>query len=118
MTWLMLLLGIIVGILSGVIGIGGGIIMVPALVYLSGMSQHRAQGTSLAVLLAPAGALAVMEYWKKGNVDIRIAVLLAIGFVIGGYFGARFAQYIPDYWLKKVFAFVLIAVGAKMLFFK
>lgn len=116
MTWLMLLLGVVVGILSGIVGIGGGIIIIPALIFFAGMSQHRAQGTSLAVLLAPAGILAVLEYWKKGNVDIRIAVFLTIGFVIGGYFGARFAQYIPDFWLRRIFALLLIVVGIKMFF--
>ncbi len=118
MTWLMLLLGFLIGIFSGIVGLGGGILMVPALVWLVGMSQHRAQGTSLGALLAPVGALAFYEYYKKGNVDIRIAILLAIGFFVGGYFGARFAQYIPDLWLRRIFGFSLMAVGAKMLFFK
>ena len=118
MSWLMLLLGVVVGVISGIVGIGGGIVIVPALVLITGMTQHRAQGTSLAVLLAPAGILAVYEYWKAGDVDIRIALLLAAGFVIGGYFGGRFAQYIPDLMLKRIFAVVLIVVGAKMLFLK
>jgi uncharacterized protein len=90
----------------------------PALVWLAGMTQHRAQGTSLAVLLVPAGALATYEYWKEGNIDFRIAALLAVGFVVGGYFGAKWAQYIPDLWLRRIFALSLMGVGAKMFFFK
>jgi uncharacterized membrane protein YfcA len=118
MNWWMLVFGVVVGFVSGIIGIGGGVVIVPALVLMTGMTQHRAQGTSLAVLLAPAGALAVYEYWKEGNVDIRIAALLAIGFIVGGYFGGRWAQFIPDLMLKRIFAVSLIAIGAKMLIFK
>ena len=116
MIWLYLLLGLVTGMLSGVIGIGGGIVIVPLLVWLAGMSQHRAQGTSLAVLLVPAGIFAVIEYYKKGNIDIKVAALLAVGFLIGGYFGGRFAQHIPDYWLRRIFATVLVIVGVRMFF--
>ena len=116
MTWMFLLIGLAVGAVSGVVGIGGGILFVPALVWLAGMDQHKAQGTSLGALLAPVGALAYMEYYRRGNADLRVALLLAAGFVVGGYFGAVGAQQIPDLWLKRVFALTLIGLGGRMLF--
>jgi uncharacterized protein len=116
MTWLTLLIGLVVGIVSGVVGLGGGILFVPALIWLLGMSQHKAQGTSLGALLAPVGLLAFLEYYRKGNADIRVAALLAVGFFIGGYIGAVGAQNIPDLWLRRIFAVTLLAVGTRMLF--
>jgi hypothetical protein len=113
---MMLLVGLLVGVFSGVVGIGGGILFVPALVWFAGMSQHKAQGTSLGALLAPVGIFAFLEYYRKGNADIRVALLLAVGFLIGGYFGAVGAQHIPDLWLKRIFAVTMIAVGGKLLF--
>jgi len=114
-NWMILLVGLLVGMLSGVIGIGGGILFVPALVWLTGMSQHKAQGTSLGALLAPVGILAFMEYYRNGNADLKVALLLAAGFLVGGYFGAVGAQHIPDLWLRRIFAIALIAVGGQML---
>ncbi len=116
MSWLIVLIGVLVGAFSGVVGLGGGILFVPALVYLLGMDQHKAQGTSLGALLAPVGILAFLEYYRKGNADIRVAALLAVGFFVGGYFGAAGAQYIPDLWLRRIFAFTLIVIGGRMLF--
>lgn len=116
MTWMILLVGLVVGMVSGVVGIGGGILFIPALVWLLGMDQHRAQGTSLGALLAPVGILAFYEYYRKGNADIRIAALLALGFLVGGYFGAAGAQYIPDLWLRRIFAVTLVVVGGRMWF--
>ena len=116
MTWTMLLVGLVVGMVSGVVGIGGGILFVPALVWLALMDQHRAQGTSLGALLAPVGILAFLEYYRKGNADLRVAALLAAGFLVGGYFGAVGAQHIPEVWLRRVFALTLIAVGGRMFF--
>ena len=113
-NWMILLVGLLVGMLSGVIGIGGGILFVPALVWLTGMSQHKAQGTSLGALLAPVGLFAFLEYYRNGNADLRIALLLAAGFLAGGYFGAVGAQYIPEIWLRRIFALTLIAVGGRM----
>ena len=114
-NWMMLLVGLLVGVFSGVVGIGGGILFIPALIWLAGMSQHKAQGTSLGALLAPVGIFAFMEYYRKGNADLKVALLLAAGFLIGGYFGAVGAQYIPDLWLRRIFAITMIAVGGKML---
>jgi uncharacterized membrane protein YfcA len=116
MTWMLLLIGLVVGMVSGVVGIGGGILFVPALVWMVGMDQHKAQGTSLGALLAPVGILAFMEYYRKGNADLRVAALLAAGFLVGGYFGAVGAQEIPEVWLRRVFALTLVAVGGRMFF--
>jgi hypothetical protein len=116
MTWLTLLIGAIVGMFSGVVGIGGGILFVPALIWLYGMSQHKAQGTSLGALLAPVGILAFMEYYRNGNADLRVAALLAAGFLAGGYFGAAGAQMIPEVLLRRIFATTLVVVGGWMFF--
>ena len=116
MTWLILLVGVVVGAVSGVVGIGGGILFVPALVWLFGMDQHKAQGTSLGALLAPVGLLAFMEYYRNGNADLRVGLLLAAGFLVGGYFGAVGAQHIPDLWLRRIFAVMLVVIGGRMFF--
>ena len=110
------LLGFLTGILSGLVGIGGGIVIIPALVYGFHMSQRRAQGTALGTLLAPIGLLAFLEYYKSGNVDLRLALLIALGFVFGGYFGGMWAQQIPQAVLRKTFAVLLAVVAAKMFF--
>ena len=118
MTWMILLIGLLVGVLSGVVGIGGGVLFVPALIWLLGMDQHKAQGTSLAALLAPVGVFAFIEYYRKGNADLRVGLLLAAGFLVGGYFGAAGAQHIPEVWLRRIFAVTLVAIGARMFFGK
>jgi uncharacterized membrane protein YfcA len=118
MTWIILLIGLIVGAFSGVVGIGGGILFVPALIWLLGMDQHKAQGTSLGALLAPVGLFAFYEYYRRGNADLRVALLLALGFLVGGYFGAVGAAHIPDIWLRRIFAVVMIVIGGHMWFSK
>lgn len=118
MTWMIVLVGLVVGLVSGVVGIGGGILFVPALIWLVGMDQHKAQGTSLGALLLPVGIFAFLEYYRKGNADVHVAALLAAGFLVGGYFGAVGAQHIPEVWLRRVFALTLVAVGARMWFSK
>jgi uncharacterized membrane protein YfcA len=118
MTWMLLLVGLVVGLVSGVVGIGGGILFVPALVWLVGMDQHRAQGTSLGALLAPVGIFAFLEYYRRGNAEVRVAALLAAGFLVGGYFGAVGAQHIPEVWLRRIFAITLVVVGGRMWFSK
>jgi uncharacterized protein len=110
-----LLLGIVAGVLSGLVGIGGGIIIVPALVFLFGMSQHHAQGTTLALLVPPIGILAAWTYYKAGYVDIRVAVLVAIGFVAGSFLGARIATNISETALERVFGVALVLIGVKMI---
>ena len=116
MTWMILLVGLVVGMISGVVGIGGGVLFVPALIWLLGMDQHKAQGTSLGALLAPVGIFAFMEYYRKGNADLRVGLLLAAGFLVGGYFGAVGAQHMPELWLRRIFAVTLVAVGGRMWF--
>ncbi|MGA9668777.1 MAG: sulfite exporter TauE/SafE family protein [Terracidiphilus sp.] len=118
MTWIILLIGLAVGVASGVVGIGGGILFVPALIWLLGMDQHKAQGTSLGALLLPVGLFAFLEYYRKGNADVGVAALLAVGFLVGGYFGALGAQHIPDLWLRRIFALTLVAVGGRMFFIR
>lgn len=118
MTWLILLLGFVVGMVSGIIGIGGGVILVPALIWLLGMTQRKAQGTSLAALLLPVGILAFWTYYREGNADLRVGLLLACGFAVGGLFGGWSAQMVSELWLRRMFAVVLIAIGTKMLLTK
>lgn len=113
----LVLLGLVAGVFSGIVGIGGGIILVPALVYVFGLSQHQAQGTSLGMLMLPVGILAVMQYYKQGFVDYKLVAFIAIGFVVGGYLGGRLAVNIPELLIKRLFALFMIAVAVKMLFF-
>jgi len=112
----LLLLGIIAGYFSGLIGIGGGVIIVPALVLLFGFSQYAAQGTTLALLIPPIGILAVWKYYQKGFVDIKTAAIICAGFIIGSYLGSATAVNISQDTLKKIFAIVLILLGVKMFF--
>ncbi|MFZ1679112.1 MAG: TSUP family transporter [Saprospiraceae bacterium] len=112
------LIGIAGGLLSGVLGLGGAIIIIPALVMLLGFSQQMAQGTALIMMVLPVGALAAFQYYQKGFVDMKSALLLAGFFFIGGYFGAKLATDIPQDLLKKLFAVVLIAIAFKMWFQK
>ena len=114
---LLLLLGLGAGILSGMVGVGGGIIIVPGLVFLLGFSQKMAQGTSLAVLLLPVGILAVMQYYKSGFVDVRSVGIIAIAFLVGGFFGSKIAIMLPADSVKKIFAILLLLISIKMLFF-
>jgi uncharacterized protein len=113
--FLYILLGIAAGILSGLIGIGGGIIIVPALVLLFGLSQHTAQGTTLALMVPPIGLLAALAYYKQGFVDLKMAAFICVGFFIGGFLGAKLALGIPETILKKIFGVVLLAVSVKMI---
>ena len=112
---LYLLLGLGVGALSGLIGIGGGVLITPALIYLFGFSQHDAQGTTLALLVPPIGILGAWTYFQQGYVDIKVALLICLGFVFGGLIGAKFAVDIPEVFLRRIFAAAIILVGLKML---
>ena len=107
-------LGLAAGVLSGLVGIGGGIIIVPALVYFFGMDQKTAQGTSLAVLLPPTGLLAFLEYYRAGHVNVKVGVLIVVGLLLGGWFGGEFAQQLPQETLRKVFAVILGITAIKM----
>ena len=115
---IILIIGCITGFLAGMLGIGGGLIVIPALVMVMGMSQQAAQGTSLAMMLPPIGILAAYNYYKAGHVDIKIALLLAVMFIVGSYFGSKIAVKLPQDVLKKIFVVFLVLVAAKMLFWK
>lgn len=109
------ILGLIAGIFSGLVGIGGGIILVPALVLGFGLSQQSAQGTTLALLVLPIGILGAMEYYKQGYVDWKIVGLLALGFVFGSLLGAKLALALPTVILKRIFGGTLLVIGLKMI---
>ncbi len=113
-----LLLGFVAGVLSGLIGVGGGVIIIPALVFLFGLSQHEAQGTTLALLVPPIGLLAAWEYYKEGYVDLKIAGLICAGFFLGGFLGAKFATGLSNRMLEKVFGVALLLISIKMIFAK
>lgn len=113
---LLLLVGLCAGMLSGLVGIGGGIIIVPSLVMLLGFSQHQAQGTSLGVLALPVVIAAAFNYYKQGQIDIKVVAIIAIAFVIGGFFGSKLALSISQEILKKVFGVLLLLIALKMLF--
>ncbi len=115
---LLILVGTIAGILGGLFGIGGGIIVIPILIFVFGMSQHQAQGTSVAFLLLPVGIFAFINYYKAGYINIKYAAILAVTFVIGGWLGSKIAINISDINLKKIFAVFIIIVGIRMLFWK
>lgn len=112
----LLLLGLLAGYFSGLVGIGGGVIIVPTLVLLFGFSQYVAQGTTLAILIPPIGILAVWKYYQNGYVDIKTAAVICVGFIIGGYLGSITAVNIPQVTLRKIFAAVLVILGIRMFF--
>jgi len=112
---ILLLIGLAAGIFGGMVGLGGGVIMIPAMVYFLGMSQIEAQGTSLAVMLPPVGLFAVMNYYKSGQLNFKYALLIAVAFAIGGYFGSKIALNIPVSAVKKIFAFALIIIAVRMI---
>jgi len=115
---LYLLLGLVAGGFSGLIGIGGAIIIIPVLVLLFGLQQHTAQGTTLALMVPPIGLLAAWTYYKAGYVDLKIAGLMCVGFFVGGLLGAKFATQIPADVLRKIFGVVLLVAALRMIFFK
>jgi len=112
---IILLIGLMAGLVSGALGVGGGIIIVPSLIFFLGFSQHLAQGTSLAILLLPTGILAVMQYYKNGYVDFKVAFILMLLFVIGAYLGSRLSVNIPDKMLRKIFGIFMLLVSIKMI---
>jgi len=109
-----IVLGLFAGVLSGLVGSGGGIVIVPALIYLFRQSAHMAQGTTMALFLPPIGILAAWAYYQKGFVDVRAALLIALGFTIGGFFGAKIAVGLSESVLRRIFASMLVVIAAKM----
>lgn len=112
---LLILVGLAAGILSGLLGIGGGIVIVPCLVWIFGLSQHAAQGTTLALMVPPIGLLAAWTYYKHGHVDLKIAALVGLGFFFGGLLGARFAADIDDILLRRLFGVVMLFTAIKLI---
>ena len=111
----LVLIGILAGVLSGLVGVGGGIIMVPLLVMFFSFNQHEAQGTSLAVLAVPVTAVAVFNYYKEGQFNLKYAAIIAVFFVLGSIVGSKFALTLDQKVLKKIFAVVLVVIAGKML---
>lgn len=114
---ILMLVGLLAGMLSGLVGIGGGIIIVPALVYLAGFSQFTAQGTSLALLMFPVGVLGVIQYYRQGHVNFSVVGILAAGFVAGSFLGSKISLSLNQETIRKIFALLLLILGAKMLLF-
>ena len=112
---ILVLIGFFAGAFGGFVGLGGGVIMIPALIYLLGLSQIEAQGTSLAVMLPPVGILAAMNYYKAGQLNWKYALIIAITFTIGGYFGSKIALDIPVATVKKIFGFVLLGISLNII---
>ena len=115
---LYIILGLAAGGLSGLIGIGGGMVIVPALLFLFGFSQIQAQGTTLALLVPPIGLLAAWTYYKHGAVNVSAAVFICAGFFIGALVGAKFAVGLPNEVLKRIFGVAMVAIGLQMIFGK
>ena len=113
---ILITVGLAAGVLSGMVGVGGGIIIVPCLVFFLGFSQKAAQGNSLALLLLPLGILGVMNYQKGGYIDYRVVLAMAAGFVLGNFYGSKWALILNDEKLKKIFAIILLLAAIKMLF--
>ena len=113
---LYVILGLAAGIFSGIFGIGGGTILIPALVFLFGLTQHQAQGTTLAIMVPPIGLLAALRYYYSGNVKLNMAAFICIGFFVGGLIGAQLIQNLPDLLLKRLFGIFLLFVSLRMIF--
>lgn len=111
----LLLIGLAAGVLSGLVGVGGGLIVVPALVFFMGYSQHQAQGTSLGLLLLPVGILAVINYYNKGYIDIKVVAVMSIAFIVGGWLGSKLALRLHEDIVKKIFAVFLFYSACKLL---
>ncbi|MCD6200251.1 MAG: sulfite exporter TauE/SafE family protein [Bacteroidales bacterium] len=115
---ILLITGLLAGFVSGAMGVGGGVIIVPALVFLLGMTQHEAQGTSLGVLAVPVVLLGAINYYKNGYLNLKFALILALAFFIGGYLGSATAIALPDRLLRKIFGGLIFVVSLKMIFGK
>lgn len=112
------MIGVTTGIISGLIGIGGGVLLIPALVYLMNFGQHVSQGTTLAAMVPPIGILAAYQYYKSGFVNIPVALIISIGFLLGGFLGAKFALNIDGYILRKLYGLLLFILSIGIFFGK
>ena len=113
---MLLVVGLAAGTLAGLVGVGGGVIIIPALVYFLSFSQKEAQGTSLGILLLPVGILAAMNYYKQGFIDVKVVLIISLAFIIGGFFGSKLALSISQETLRKIFGTLLLVLAIKMLF--
>jgi len=113
-----LAIGLAAGFLSGSMGIGGAIVVVPSLVFIMGLTMQQAQGTSLALMTIPVMLVATLNYYRSGNVNIRYAVIMASTFVIGGYLGSKLSLQMPEVTIRKIFGVLIIIIGVKMIFGK
>ena len=113
---LLIIIGLLAGLLSGLVGVGGGILMIPLLVIFLGFTQHQAQGTALFAMLPPIGILAAINYYKEGFVKWEYATVIALTFVVGGYFGSKLSINLPDQIVRRFFAFVMLIAAIKILF--
>ena len=116
--YILLLVGLVAGLLSGLVGVGGGIVVVPVLVYFLNFSQQQAQGTTLFMFLLPIGILGVLNYYKAGYVDFKTAFIIASTFVIGSYFGSKLAISLDQKTVKQIFGVIIVILGIKMIFWK
>ncbi len=112
------ILGLSAGFLSGMLGIGGGVILIPALIFIFGLNQLQAQGTTLALMVPPIGLLAALRYYQAGNVKLGIAGFICLGFLAGGLLGAHLVHYLPEAAIRKIFALSMLVVSLRMLLFK
>ncbi len=112
---ILVLVGLFAGALSGFVGVGGGIIIVPAMIYFMNMNQMQAQGVSLALLMLPVGVLGVMNYYKAGHIQFDYVLIIAIGFVLGNYFGSKYALRVPEHKIKFLFSLLMLYVAVQML---
>lgn len=115
---ILICIGLLSGMLAGMLGVGGAIIVIPALVFFLGLSQHQAQGTSLAFMVPPIGILAALNYWKAGYVNWKFALVLSLTFVVGAWLGSVYSVQVPQQILRKVFGLLLLGVAIKMIFSK
>ncbi len=115
---IILLVGLVSGLVSGTMGVGGGVVLIPAMIYILGMSQKTAQGTSLALMAFPVFVVAAYNYWKEGYVDFKVVLLMLVTFVLGSYFGSKLAIQLPEKVLKQIFGGFLLMISIKLIFTK
>ena len=115
---ILIVIGLLAGILSGLVGVGGGILMIPLLIMFLGLTQHEAQGTAIFAMLPPIGILAAMNYYKEGFVKWEYAAVIALTFVVGGYFGSKLAISLPDQTVRKIFGVIMLIGAIKLIFSK
>lgn len=113
---ILVIIGVAAGMLAGLVGVGGGVIIIPALIYFLGFTQKEAQGTSLGILLLPVGILAVINYYKQGFIDIKVVIIISLAFIVGGFFGSKLALSVSQDTLRKLFGTLLLILAIKMLF--